>query len=193
MLIFIILWVINFFGPFTKILPGESIVDYLGICFAINAGFSWKQVREWLALKFKDSFDKIKAEVITELEGRKIPSEGIQEKLTKLDLAYDTSIDQCSKHIRNITYLGMTATLIAVICNGYSWVKDAHIFNLLYLSPLCLYFFCLFYHWSEGKTKLKEIVKPIQELCDAENKSKSALNELGVNAENIIITFQSNK
>lgn len=137
-----------------ELIPGDSIVDYLSLCFGINAALAFNRIQEFFRRQAKFAQAK-KAATLTIIakelnDSDKNLCSAAQTTLNYLKTADSQFSDGLKKSYlrgRYYSFMGCLICFIGIVFSAYPEIKDGHLLNLLYLFPVPLFIADIFLAW----------------------------------------------
>lgn len=140
-----------------ELIPEDCIVDYLSLCFAINASIAFDKIQNIFRCRFRRARDlklACLAAVKAELGGKQEVTGRVMERMSKAEQRFDHWMESSRRRGQMYSIAGCVLCFAAIVLSGHSFVKNGHAMNLGYLFPGMLFFLDVSCGWSVWRLDL---------------------------------------
>ena len=134
-----------------ELIPEECIVDYLSLCFGINASIAFDRIQNVFrkgVLRVQEmGFAELTA-IGSDLGRKRLLADGVNLKIKKVRKNFDDWMDGSRRRGGVYSLFGCAVCFAGILLSGYPYVRGGHALNLLYLFPVVLFSADVFLGWS---------------------------------------------
>ncbi len=158
-----------------NLIPSGSVIDYLGLCFAINASVAFEKVQDLFRSRFHRKQEKGTSALTIwakDSDDLKSAAEDVVERVKEEDRRFDQRILTGRTRADIYAAIGCCACFIAAVMAEHPYVGEAHGFNLLYVSPLFIFIADLSLVWFIWRWNLRRYMKPWKAYAKTQEKAE---------------------